>query len=55
MNKTSDGMTKYSMSHDMLIISLSVLPSYFIKKNTRNEVKGRDFNNAAPTGVFSDN
>lgn len=42
------------MSHDMAAISLSVLPSYFMKKKTSKEVKGRDFKNAAVMVCDSD-
>lgn len=38
----------------MLLISLLVLPSYFIIKNTRKEVRGKDFIRAPATGVFSE-
>jgi hypothetical protein len=55
INNTREGTTKYKMSQDMFAISIFVLPSYFIKKKTRKDVRGRDFNRAPPTGVFSDN
>ncbi len=54
MNKTSEGITKNRMSQDMALISLLVLPSYFIKKNTKKDVNGKDLRRAPPIGVFSD-
>ena len=38
----------------MFEISLFVLPSYFMKKKTKKEVRGRDFIKALPIGIFSD-
>ncbi len=38
----------------MELICLLVLPSYFIKKKTKKEVKGRDFSSAPAIGVLSE-
>lgn len=42
------------MSHDIALIYLLVLPSYFMKKKTRSDVNGKDFRSAPPTGDFSE-